>query len=64
MKRIIAIFEDYKHRYGIRRIYHELLNRGFSINHKKVQRLMHKMVISGKRPKEKYHSYKDWKNSR
>ena len=31
---------------------------GYSVNHKKVQRLMKKMGLKGKRPKEKYHSYK------
>jgi len=34
------------------------MNRGFTVNHKKVQRLMHKFSLKGKRPKEKYHSYK------
>ena len=58
MKEIVAIFEEHKHRYGVRRIYHELINRGFSLNHKKVQRLLNKMGLFGKRPKEKYHSYK------
>lgn len=58
MKEISSIFEEHKHRYGVRRVYNELLNRGFTVNHKKVQRLMHKMDLLGKRPKEKYHSYK------
>lgn len=58
MDEIKRIFEDNKHRYGVRRVYHELLNRGYIINHKKVQRLMHKMKLVGKRPKEKYRSYK------
>lgn len=55
---IKRIYEENKHRYGVRRIYHELLNKGYIINHKKVQRLMHKYGLLGKRPKEKYHSYK------
>ncbi|WP_145998999.1 IS3 family transposase, partial [Lactobacillus iners] len=55
---IREIFEKNKHRYGVRRIYHELLNRGYHINHKRVQRLMHEAGLAGKRPKEKYHSYK------
>ena len=36
----------------------KLLNRGFIVNHKRVQRLMKIMGLAGKRPKEKYHSYK------
>ena len=36
----------------------ELKNRGYIVNHKRVQRLMNKMELKGKRPKEKYHSYK------
>ncbi len=42
----------------MRRIYRELVNRGHAVNHKRVQRLMHDMGLTGKRPKEKYHSYK------
>ena len=52
------IFDRHKGRYGVRRIYHELVNMGSKINHKKVQRLMNKMGLKGKRPKEKYRSYK------
>ena len=52
------IFDYHKGRYGVRRIYRELLNRGYKVNHKRVQRLMHSMELQGKRPKEKYHSYK------
>lgn len=52
------IFTEHKGRYGVRRVYQELLNRGFVVNHKRVQRLMHSMGLAGKRPKEKYHSYK------
>ena len=54
---IREIFECHKGRYGVRRVYQELLNRGYKINHKRVQRLMHSMGLKGKRPKEKYHSY-------
>lgn len=36
----------------------ELIKRGHKVNHKRVQRLMHTMGLAGKRPKEKYHSYK------
>ena len=55
---IIDIYEKNKHRYGVRRVYRELVNRGFLTNHKRVQRLMHNAKLFGKCPKEKYHSYK------
>ena len=55
---IKSIFDDNKRRYGVRRVYRELLNRGYIVNHKRVQRLMHEAGLLGKRPKEKYHSYK------
>jgi len=57
MDEIQSIFSNNKSRYGVRRIYHELINKGFKINHKKVQRLMNKMNLKSLRPKEKYHSY-------
>jgi putative transposase len=57
MDEIQSIFSKNKSRYGVRRVYHELINRGFKVNHKKVQRLMNKMGLKGIRPKEKYHSY-------
>ena len=55
---ITAIFHEHKGRYGVRRIHQELLNRGFRVNHKRVQRIMKQLELTGKRPKEKYHSYK------
>ena len=55
---IREIFKANKGWYGVRRVCGELNNQGFKVNHKKVQRLMHKMELRGKRPKEKYHSYK------
>ena len=58
MDEIQDIYDQNKGLYGVRRVYRELVNRGFHINHKKVQRLMHKMSLKGKRPKEKYHSYR------
>ena len=51
------IFEHHKGRYGVRRVYMELVNHGFKINHKRVQRIMHEAGLEGKRPREKYHSY-------
>ena len=55
---IQQIFASNKGRYGVRRVYRELVNRGSTVNHKRVQRLMHKIGLLGKRPKEKYHSYR------
>lgn len=55
---ITNIFNENKGRYGVRRVYQELLNRGFRLNHKRVQRIMNQLSLKGKRPKEKYHSYK------
>ena len=59
MKLIKEIFDQNKGRYGVRRVHRELLNRGYLVNHKRVQRLMHNMGLFGKRPKERYHSYKE-----
>lgn len=56
--KISEIFNNHKGRYGVRRVYRELLNQGYAINHKKVQRIMHELKLFGKRPREKYHSYK------
>ena len=58
VREIQEIFDDNKGRYGVRRVHKELLNRGYNVNHKRVQRLMHENRLLGKRPKEKYHSYK------
>ena len=55
---ITEIFREHKERYGVRRVYRELLNRGFVVNHKRVQRIMNQLGLAGKQPKEKYHSYK------
>ena len=57
IEEIKTIYSKNKGRYGVRRIYHSLLNQGIKINHKKVQRLMNKIGLKGVRPKEKYHSY-------
>ncbi len=58
LEEIKSIFEENKRRYGVRRVHQELVNRGHKINHKRVQRIMHEAGLSGKRPKQKYHSYK------
>ena len=56
---IQIIYVDYKGNYGYRRIHLELRNRGFVINHKKVQRLMTVMGLAARtRCKRKYSSYK------
>lgn len=39
-------------------VYQELLNRDFVVNHKRAQQLMKVIGLTGKQPKEKYHSYK------
>lgn len=52
------IFSSHKGRYGVRRVHKELVNRGYNVNHKCVQRIMHSEKLFGKRPKEKYHSYR------
>ena len=56
---IKAIYDEHKGNYGYRRIHLELRNRGFLINHKKVQRLMTIMGLKARiRCKRKYSSYK------
>ena len=62
ISKIQEIFDYNKGRYGVRRVHKELVNRGYNVNHKRVQRLMHDMKLLGKRPKEKYHSYKGEKH--
>ena len=56
--KIESIFQEHKGRYGVRRVCQELAWRGFPVNHKRVQRIMHRLGLAGKRPKEKYHSYR------
>lgn len=54
---IIDIFNKNKGNYGVRRIYHSLLNMGIKVNHKKVQRIMHKYGLTAKKHPQRYHSY-------
>jgi len=64
---IQAIYNDYKGNYGYRRIHLELRNRGYVVNHKKVQRLMKVLgLVARIRRKRKYSSYqgRDWQESR
>ena len=58
MNNIINVFYTHKGRYGYRRIYLEIRKLYPTINHKTVQRLMHKMGLFGNTPKAKYKSYK------
>lgn len=58
MNDIINVFYTHKGRYGYRRIYLEIRKLYPTINHKTIQRLMHKMGLFGNTPKAKYKSYK------
>lgn len=55
---IKKIYNENKGRYGYRRITTELKNRGFSINHKTVQRLMRLIGVKCMVRMKKYKSYK------
>jgi len=55
---IQSIYREHKGNYGYRRIHLELRNRGYSVNHKKVQRLMKVLgLVARIRRKRKYSSY-------
>ena len=55
---IQSIYREHKGNYGYRRIHLELRNRGYSVNHKKVQRLMKVFgLVARIRRKRKYSSY-------
>ncbi|AJD71092.1 putative transposase OrfB [Streptococcus pneumoniae] len=55
---IQTIYNEHKGNYGYRRIHLELRNRGFVVNHKKVQRLMRILGLTARiRCKRKYSSY-------
>ena len=55
---IQSIYRDHKGNYGYRRVTLELKNRGFMVNHKKVQRLMKILSLKTRiRRKRKYSSY-------
>ncbi|CTF38507.1 rve domain protein [Streptococcus pneumoniae] len=56
---IQSIFIEHKGNYGYRRIHLELRNRGYLVNHKRVQRLMKVLNLQAKmRQKRKYSSHK------
>ena len=57
-KEIEEIFFKNNGDYGVRRVYQELLNQKYHVNHKRVQRIMHKLGLHGKYTAKKYHSYK------
>ncbi|MGP0196365.1 IS3 family transposase, partial [Streptococcus pneumoniae] len=55
---IQSIFIEHKGNYAYRRVHLELRNRGFVVNHKKVQRLMRILGLTARiRRKRKYSSY-------
>ncbi|RDW17512.1 hypothetical protein CWR48_13380 [Oceanobacillus arenosus] len=58
---IQSIFDENNGNYGYRRIHLELGNRGYKVNHKKVQRIMKKLGLKSNRfwrKTRKYSSYK------
>ena len=56
---ITEIFAKHKGRYGYRRILAIMRTKGYTLNHKTVQKLMSNLGLKGKQRKnEKYHSYK------
>ena len=55
---IHEIYDDHKGRYGYRRIQDELRNRGYQVNHKKVQRIMKELGLKSLVRIKKYRSYK------
>ncbi|MEE5991390.1 MAG: IS3 family transposase [Lachnospiraceae bacterium] len=59
LKQLISdIFNENKGRYGYRRIDLELRNRGYTVNHKKIKRIMKQIGLFGITPKARYKSYK------
>lgn len=57
-QQIQAIFDEHEGRYGYRRIRDELVNLGYIVNHKKVQRLMKELGLKCLVRMKKYRSYK------
>ena len=47
------IFSQHKGRYGVRRVYQELIKRGHKVNHKRVQRLM--QIVDSTHTEARYH---------
>ena len=63
---IQAIYCEHKNSYGFRRITLEMRNRGYSINHKRVQRLMKGLGLTARMSETKvfFLSRRDWQESR
>ena len=57
-KRISEIFAQHGKRYGYRRVYQQLRNEGYTLNHKTVQRLMQEMNLKSQIRRVKYRSYR------
>ena len=57
-KRISEIFAQHNKRYGYRRVYIQLRNEGYAINHKTVQKLMQEMQFKSTVRRVRYRSYK------
>lgn len=57
-RQIVSIFHAHKGRYGSRRILLELRNRGITVNHKTVEKLMHECGIKCRVRAVRYRSYK------
>ena len=57
-KRISEIFAQHNKRYGYRRVYIQLRNEGYAINHKTVQKLMQEMQFKSAVRRVRYRSYK------
>ena len=55
-KRISEIFALHSKRYGYRRVYQQLRNEGYTLNHKTVQRLMREMNLKSQIRRVKYRS--------
>ena len=55
---LTAVYHEHRGRYGYRRIMMELRDRGFTLNHKTVQRLMKELGLVCRVRMKKYKSYK------
>lgn len=62
-REIQSIFDENAGNYGYRRIQLELGNRGMRVNHKKVQRIMTKLGLKGKKFMRKSRCYSSYKGT-
>jgi transposase InsO family protein len=60
---IQSIFDENDGNYGYRRVHSELKNRGYKVNHKKVQRIMKKLQIKGEKFQRKSRTYSSYKGT-